>query len=87
MCRNGTPRSSTSVFNPFSQSSFAAHPPEMPDPTTIASYRDTFKMLLQFVHKRLGKAPAALVLDDIDAPLVMTFSNQFLKPTSFSSVK
>ena len=38
---------------------------------TIASYRDTFKMLLQFVHKRLHKAPSALALDDIDAPLVM----------------
>src|SRR5690242_5905598 len=32
------PRSSSSVFNPRSVSSFAAHPPEMPDPTTIASY-------------------------------------------------
>lgn len=40
---------------------------------TIASYRDTFKMLLQFVHKRLGKAPSTLALDDIDAPLVMAF--------------
>ena len=27
---------------------------------TIASYRDTFKMLLQFVQRRLRKAPAAL---------------------------
>ena len=40
---------------------------------TIASYRDTFKMLLQFVHKHLGKAPSALALDDIDAQLVMAF--------------
>ena len=40
---------------------------------TIASYRDTFKMLLKFVHKRLRKAPSALALDDIDAPLVMAF--------------
>ncbi|MHB8950029.1 MAG: tyrosine-type recombinase/integrase [Rhodoferax sp.] len=40
---------------------------------TIASYRDTFKMLLQFVQKRLRKAPSALALDDIDAPLVMDF--------------
>lgn len=43
---------------------------------TIASYRDTFKMLLQFVHKRLGKAPSALALADIDAPLVMTFLDE-----------
>ena len=43
---------------------------------TIASYRDTFKMLLQFVHKRLRKAPSALALDDIDAPLVMSFLDE-----------
>jgi len=40
---------------------------------TIASYRDTFRLLLQFAHKRLRKAPSALALDDIDAPLVMAF--------------
>ena len=40
---------------------------------TIASYRDTFKMLLQFVQKRLRKAPSVLALGDIDAPLVMAF--------------
>jgi site-specific recombinase XerD len=43
---------------------------------TIASYRDTFKMLLQFVQKRLRKAPSALALDDIDAPLVMAFLDE-----------
>lgn len=40
---------------------------------TIASYRDTFRMLLQFAHKRLKKAPSALALEDIDAPLVAAF--------------
>jgi site-specific recombinase XerD len=43
---------------------------------TIASYRDTFKMLLQFVHNHLRKAPSALALDDIDAPLVMAFLDE-----------
>jgi site-specific recombinase XerD len=42
-------------------------------PHTIASYRDTFKMLLLFVKKRLNKAPSALRLEDIDAPLVSAF--------------
>src|SRR5437763_6669446 len=32
------PRSSIRTFRPFSLSSFAAQPPEIPDPTTIASY-------------------------------------------------
>lgn len=40
---------------------------------TIASYRDTFKMLLQFVQKRLHKAPSALSLEDVDAPLIAAF--------------
>ena len=40
---------------------------------TIASYRDTFKMLLQFIHKRLHKAPSVLSLEDVDAPLVAAF--------------
>jgi site-specific recombinase XerD len=40
---------------------------------TIASYRDTFKMLLQFAQKRLHKAPSALALEDVDAPLVAAF--------------
>lgn len=43
---------------------------------TIASYRDTFKLLLQFVQKRLRKAPSALALEDIDAPLVMAFLDE-----------
>lgn len=40
---------------------------------TIASYRDTFRLLLKFVQTRLHKAPSALALEDIDAPLVAAF--------------
>ena len=40
---------------------------------TIASYRDTFRLLLLFAKKRLHKAPSALALEDIDAPLVTAF--------------
>lgn len=43
---------------------------------TIASYRDTFRLLLQFAQKRLHKAPSALALEDIDAPLVMAFLDE-----------
>ena len=43
---------------------------------TIASYRDTFRMLLQFARQRLRKAPSALALEDIDAPLVMAFLDE-----------
>src|SRR5579863_10207661 len=37
MCSTGRPRSRTRVRRPFSQSSLAAHPPEIPDPMTMAS--------------------------------------------------
>lgn len=43
---------------------------------TIASYRDTFKLLLEFVQRRLRKAPSALALEDIDAPLVTAFLDE-----------
>jgi site-specific recombinase XerD len=43
---------------------------------TIASYRDTFALLLRFVHERLRKAPSALMLEDIDAPLIAAFLDE-----------
>lgn len=42
-------------------------------PETIASYRDTFRLLLCFAHKRLGKEPSDLLLTDVDAPFVGAF--------------
>ena len=33
---------------------------------TIASYRDTFRLLLRFAGQRLHKAPSALALADLD---------------------
>ena len=42
-------------------------------PHTLASYRDTFRLLLVFVRKHLGKAPSTLNLVDIDASLVGAF--------------
>jgi integrase/recombinase XerD len=40
---------------------------------TIGSYRDTFRLLLQFAHKRLRKPPSSLTLADLDAPLIGAF--------------
>jgi integrase/recombinase XerD len=42
-------------------------------PHTIASYRDTFSLLVRFTQQRLGKAPSALTLDDLDAPVISAF--------------
>lgn len=40
---------------------------------TIASYRDTFRLLFTFGQARLGKSPSVLVLDDLDAPFISAF--------------
>jgi integrase/recombinase XerD len=42
-------------------------------PHTIASYRDTFRLLLQFAQKRLHKAPSQLGLKDLNASLIGAF--------------
>jgi integrase/recombinase XerD len=48
-------------------------------PHTIASYRDTFRLLLNFVQRRSGKAPSSLNLSDLDAPLVSAFLDDLEK--------
>jgi site-specific recombinase XerD len=40
---------------------------------TITSYRDTFRLLLHFIHKQLRKAPSQLALSDLSAPLIDAF--------------
>jgi integrase len=42
-------------------------------PQTISSYRDTFRLFLEFVQRHLGKAPTDVALTDMDAPLVLAF--------------
>jgi integrase/recombinase XerD len=42
-------------------------------PHTIRSYRDTFRLLLQFAGKRLHKLPSALTFADLDPGLIGTF--------------
>lgn len=40
---------------------------------TIASYRDTFRLFLQFTRKRTGKSPSDLEFSDIDVDLIEAF--------------
>jgi integrase/recombinase XerD len=40
---------------------------------TIASYRDTFELLLRYAEQRTGRTPSALALQDLDAPVVLSF--------------
>jgi integrase/recombinase XerD len=42
-------------------------------PHTVASYRDTFCLLLRYAQQRLHKAPAKLTLAELNAPKVIAF--------------
>jgi site-specific recombinase XerD len=42
-------------------------------PRTIAAYRDTFRLLLSFVHQSTGRQPSDLDLAEIDAPTIGAF--------------
>jgi integrase/recombinase XerD len=42
-------------------------------PHTIASYRDSLKLLLTFLHIRTSKQPSKLVLEDLDAAAITAF--------------
>src|SRR5215472_7035903 len=39
-------------------------------PNTIASYRDTFRLLLRFASERLNRPPTKLRIEDLDASLI-----------------
>jgi len=42
-------------------------------PQTVAAYRDTFRLLLNFTERKTGKAPSALSLTDLNAKLLLDF--------------
>ena len=42
-------------------------------PHTVASYRDTLRLLLGFVAERTGTPPARMQIEDLDAPLIGAF--------------
>jgi len=46
---------------------------------TIASYRDTFRLLLRFAQKRLNKPPSKLSLEDLGADLIGAFLDHLQK--------
>ena len=48
-------------------------------PHTIASYRDTFCLLLAFAEQRLKKAPSALEIKDLDTPFLGAFLDHLEK--------
>jgi site-specific recombinase XerD len=42
-------------------------------PHTIAAYRDSFRLLLTFVHEQTGRAPSKLTVEDLDAATITAF--------------
>ena len=48
-------------------------------PHTIASYRDTFRLLLKFASECRGKQPTTLEIADLDATLIGSFLNHLEK--------
>jgi integrase/recombinase XerD len=42
-------------------------------PQTIAAYRDTFRLLLSFAERHIGKNPASVELGDLDSELILAF--------------
>jgi site-specific recombinase XerD len=46
---------------------------------TVATYRDTFRLLLSFVHKQSGKTPSQLSLADLNADIISDFLDDLEK--------
>jgi integrase/recombinase XerD len=42
-------------------------------PHTIAAYRDSFRLLLAFLHQQTGKPPSKLALEELDAARITAF--------------
>ena len=54
-------------------------------PHTVASYRDTFRLLVQFAQERLGKAPSNLTVPELDTPLLGAFLDHLERDRSNSA--
>lgn len=67
--------SATTSIGPLLQAFFVEHllQHKHVSPQTIASYLDTFRLLLQYAHKRLKVEPAALKITALDAPVILSF--------------
>jgi len=48
-------------------------------PHTVAAYRDSFRLLLQYAQNRLRTSPSSLKLKDLDAPFVGSFLDHLEK--------
>src|ERR1700732_2971344 len=67
--------SGTGLIAPLVQSFFSDHlvRQRRASPQTVASYRDTFRLLIQHLSQTTGKKPSDLTLDDLQAKAIMRF--------------
>src|SRR5258707_15871031 len=67
--------SPTGLIAPLVQSFFTDHlvRQRRASPQTVASYRDTFRLLIQHLSQTTGKKPSDLTLDDLQAKAIMRF--------------
>ena len=64
-----------SLIAPYVQAFFVGHLQQHKclSPQTIASCRDTFRLLLHFMKHTRGLEPSALRVADLDAPTILAF--------------
>ena len=53
-------------------------------PHTVASYRDTFRLLLEYARRRLGRLPSEVRLEDLGAPFLGDFLRHLEKERGLS---
>jgi site-specific recombinase XerD len=65
----------TGVIAPLVQAFFTDHlvRQRRASQQTVASYRDTFRLLIQHLSQATGKKPSDLNLDDLQAKAIMQF--------------
>lgn len=65
----------SSLIGPLLQSFFIQHLQlnKRVSSETIASYRDTLKLLLQYIKKQKGKEPTKLTIEDLDVDTILCF--------------
>jgi site-specific recombinase XerD len=74
-------------FAPLLQSFFTSRliQQKQASPHTIGSYRDTFRLLLKFLEKRLRKTPSRLTLDEVRAPVIVAFLDELEETRKISA--
>src|SRR6478672_1282722 len=74
-------KSSALLLGPHLQSFFTEHLSrhKRSSPQTIASLRDSFRLLLEFIHTSTGVAPATVCITDLNSATALAFLDHLEK--------